>query len=184
MIRIVSSAGFTLLELVVVFSVISILSTIGIASFVSYSNSQVLQGSVSDLISKIHLAQANAASQVKPSAYCLPSDVLNGYGININTSPNGQGNYTYSMYVECNATAYTMGSSSSLPKGVQFESYPIVTTTNNIFFPVLTGGVAGSGMISLTGYNLSKCIIIDSSGVISQQSVSCSKVTLSPTPTP
>ena len=65
-----SEKGFTLLELIVVFSIIAILSTIGLASFVNYSKAQILQGSANDIISTLNTAKSKAASQIKPNT-CL-----------------------------------------------------------------------------------------------------------------
>ena len=41
--------GFTLIEMVVAFSILAVLSTIGIAAFVNYSRSQAMQQATNDL---------------------------------------------------------------------------------------------------------------------------------------
>ena len=58
------SEGFTLLELIVVFSIIAILSTIGVASYTSYARQQLLQGAVNDLSAVLNTAKSKASSQV------------------------------------------------------------------------------------------------------------------------
>lgn len=62
-----NGAGFTLLEMLVVFSVIGLLTGGGFASFVAYSKKQVLDQAVQDLKTGIDHAKFNAVSRVKPS---------------------------------------------------------------------------------------------------------------------
>jgi len=65
MIRIHSSKGFTLIELIVAFSIISIISVVGFASFVTYSRTQAIDNEANQLVSTLNLAKAKAQSQVK-----------------------------------------------------------------------------------------------------------------------
>jgi len=76
--------GFTLLELLVVFSVVSVLAGSGFASFVSYSKKQVLDQAAADIKTGIDTAKFNAISRVKPTVFpCSPSTPLNKYRIKI-----------------------------------------------------------------------------------------------------
>ncbi len=79
------SAGFTFIELIVVFSVIAILSSVGIASFVSYSRTQQLNSSSSELVTLINLAKSRSASQIKPNniGICSNNATLEGYEVRI-----------------------------------------------------------------------------------------------------
>lgn len=77
------SSGFTLIELIVVFSVLSIVSTIGIVSFVNYDKAQQLSGSVSNVVSLLNLAKSNSLSQVKPEQCDQPAIVLDGYEVEL-----------------------------------------------------------------------------------------------------
>ncbi len=60
--------GFTLLELLVVFSVIGLLTGIGFASFISYSKKQAFDQAAVDIKNGIDQARANATSRVKPTS--------------------------------------------------------------------------------------------------------------------
>jgi prepilin-type N-terminal cleavage/methylation domain-containing protein len=152
-----NNKGFTLLELIIVFTVISILSSIGIASFVSYSKAQSLQSAASDLALTLNSAKSRANSQVKPND-C--SGALIGYKVVIgypSTTPITK----YSLYAVCGEPLLIK--TTTLPDNGKI----IFDSDKSIFFPILTGAVGGSGAIVLTGYNLTKTVTIDNVGNIS-----------------
>jgi prepilin-type N-terminal cleavage/methylation domain-containing protein len=158
--------GFTLLELIVVFSIIAILSTIGLASFVSYSKSQTLQSGLNDVTSVLNTAKSKASAQIIPD---LCSGSLVGYGVSIFKSANGSHPAnSYTLEATCSGSGVTQISSTNLPSGVSFNA---ATNTPNIFFSVLTGavitGAPGNGNIVLSGFSLpNKTITVNSLGVI------------------
>ncbi len=149
-----NSSGFTLLELIVVFSVIAILSTIGIVSFVSYSQTQTVEEGSQDIVAAINLARSRSLSQYKPSE-CV-SLTLEGNRVVI--VPESR---IYRTEVVCSGTAFVT-SSHTLPRGVDFNESE--TTTNSIFFPILTFGTRGAGDISVTGFGIIKTITVDAQG--------------------
>src|SRR5260221_9581049 len=73
--------GFTLIELIIVFSVTAILSMIGIASFVAFSQSQNMTNAILDLKTMLLTARSNALSQVKPSVCGVQQ--LQGFQVNV-----------------------------------------------------------------------------------------------------
>jgi len=175
-----NSVGFTLLELIIVFTVISILSTIGIASFVDYSRVQVVQSAGSNLEATINMAKSRALSQTKPAG--CESQVLQGYEVVIDTvnKPN-----SYTIWAVCSdSLANPFGASTnkvSLPTSVNFDLNK--TTTNTVFFPVLTGGIKGGGVIALTGYGQSRCVSMGGGSLVQLQISTCAPIaTLTPTP--
>src|SRR3990167_1262351 len=96
--RIKNKKGFTLIELLVAFVVIAVLSTIGIASFVSYSRSQALTQATNDLATTLTVARSRAQAQVKPSTgVCQNSPLLRydvrlcGIGTNFCVNTNEKG---------------------------------------------------------------------------------------------
>jgi prepilin-type N-terminal cleavage/methylation domain-containing protein len=152
-----NSAGFTLIELVVVFSIMAVLGTVGIASFVSYSRSQSLQQATNDLLTTLNTAKADAVSQIKP-ADCQ-NKTLNGYQVVLlNTT-------SYQLQAICNGSLETTPPSPTpLPTGVSFSSITPMT----IRFDVLTGGVTGYGQITIIGASGTspKTITVTAGGVI------------------
>lgn len=158
----INTPGFTMIELIVVFSVMGVLSTIGLASFVSYSRSQVLQQATNDFTTFINSAKTRAASQVKPSTQCTSLSILQSYSVTINIVAR-----TYSLNVTCSGNS-TVLQTTTLPQNVSFNSATASppTTTTNIIFPVLTGGVNGSGNVVISSYSLIKTVTVSPVGGI------------------
>lgn len=150
------SSGFTLIELIIVFSVIAILSTVGIASFVSYSRAQTLQTAASDFTSVLNVAKSRALAQIKPGECTGQS--LSGYQVDIRS------NTVYDLGVVCSGNYYRL-MTQTLPSNLSF-SLTGQTTTISVFFPIISSGVRGAGTIILTGYGKTKTIVIDNSGNI------------------
>lgn len=149
------SEGFTLLELIIVFTVIAVISTMGIASFVSYSRNQALVQAGSSLENTLNLARSNSLSQVKPSV--CTGNILSGYQVDLDTLNN-----KYTLSVVC-LGLHTI-QTTSLPNGITFSSQ---TTASSIFFPVISSGVTGGGTkIVLTGYSKNFTVNIDTNGII------------------
>lgn len=97
-----NSPGFTILELVVVFAVIGVISSVGFAAFSSYSNKQTMDQTALNLRSGINQAKFNAISQVKPESGC---GTLDKYEIRICTSNNNCATSTnlYETYAMCSS---------------------------------------------------------------------------------
>lgn len=157
-------SGFTIIELIVVFSIIAILSVIGVASFVNYSRIQALESAASNLVSALGVAKSRAISQVKPTAtipQCDNNTTLNGYEVVLNTSAN-----SYVLNVVCSNFHYPVFPTVFLPKNITFSPSPTSTT---FFFPIISSGVQGSGTISLSGYGNLETITVNSIGAIEEQ---------------
>lgn len=157
--------GFTIIELVVVFSVIAILSSVGIAASINYSRAQTLQTATLDLINTLNQAKSYAQSQYKPDD-CNTQD-LQYYRFDIISS--GEDPY-YTLNVFCGANSYEL-LNNKLPKDVDIDS---ANTTSTYFeFPILKGGIEGDPgssspwrirLISIDGRY--KTISVYSSGII------------------
>ncbi|OGH13428.1 MAG: hypothetical protein A3H50_00090 [Candidatus Levybacteria bacterium RIFCSPLOWO2_02_FULL_37_10] len=149
------SSGFTLIELIVVLSVAAVISLIGIASFVSYSQQQSINTAAADIANMFSLAKSRAASQVKPSS-C--SGALNGYRISIPDIASK----TYQLDAVC-SSGDSLILTNTLPSNISFGS-----ANSTIFtFYVLTGGFTMNGLdgtIVLSGFGKSKTITVDSLG--------------------
>lgn len=149
------SAGFTLIELMVVLSVTAVLSVLGIVGFRAYSESQILQSSANDLLSTLNLARSRALSQVKTGDQCSSADnVLASYKVIITPS-------NYSLTVNCGSGLSDEIYNKKLPDGVSFGADASFT------FPILTGGVQPAGCITLSGYGKTRVITVNSVGGVS-----------------
>lgn len=121
--------GFTLIELILVFSMIGIISIFGIASFISYNKSQTLNTAVSDVTAMLNLAKSRASSQFKPTGGNCDSRPLDGYQVVFTTT-------TYSLNAICG------GSVDSLTNPAKTLSQPFTFDASRTFlFHSLSGGV-------------------------------------------
>ena len=159
------SAGFTLVELIIVISVISALSIVGIASYVSYSRAQTLNAAAGDLAVMLNLAKSRAYSQVKPYNVSCQGNPLEGYEVRICSGSTCDGTTdspSFALYVKCGGSTPV---STATFSNLTFTSPP--PTVYSFFFPVLKGSVAGSGTITITNdFDETRNVTVDQSGNI------------------
>ncbi len=145
--------GFTLLELLVVIGIIGALTSIGLASYSSYTTGQAIQIASADMMHMLNRAKSSSLSQVKqPQCGANP---ITGYQVSF-TVPGP----AYTMSVRCNNTTYPV-TSKELPTGVTFAN----GSTTMIFFPVLKG-TSSPATITLNGQTKTKVITVTSTGNI------------------
>ncbi len=148
--------AFTLIEIILVFAIIGIITTIGIGSFSSYNSSQVFGSGVSEVASLLRIARSRAISQVKP-ANCGATP-LDGYRILFNFSGLAQ---DYEQDAICGSTVVVM-SKKKLPGQLKFQIGP--SGISSILFDVSTGTVSAPGNVIINGYGKNSTINIDSTG--------------------
>lgn len=138
--------GFTLIELLIVISIVAIISTIGILTFVQYNRRQVLINSGNEVFSAFNLAKSRAQSQVKPEGRePCDSNPLDGYRIYFEPPPPGGSGCPldstracYFVEVICSGLPDTKPTIYSLPKGLTFN-FP--DGQDYFQFEILTGKV-------------------------------------------
>lgn len=137
-----SSFGFTLIEIIVVFSIMTILSTAGIAAFVSYSRSEAVNAVAQDIVSMLNTAKSRASSQVKPTASPPCGEAgqgrtLDGYGVVISVSSRN-----YKLVAVCGGLEYEIpNENKSFPTNIYIST---VSDPVRLTFRILTGGVDGA----------------------------------------
>lgn len=163
-----SSAGFTLIELIVVFSVMAVLSTLGMASFVSYTNSQKLRNGVLDIKTVLQNARSQALSQTQNSA-C--TGTVQGYEVRIcckgfgTSCPTCNSTGDYEVDASCSTIPNgVLVSKGTLPSGVSIDSS--TTTQRTFHFIPIAGGVTTGGNIGITGNGQVQTITVTTTGVI------------------
>lgn len=150
--------GFTLIELMVVLSVMAFLGTLGIAGFTTYNQIQILQSATNDVAAVLNLAKSRAQSQVKPFALCSSSETLAGYKVEILAPKN------YTLYLRCSGNDRKVEEEAkALPSNVSFKA------SISFFFPIQTGGVQAAGQIIISGYGHNKTVTVNSLGGVSIQ---------------
>ena len=129
--------GFTLIELMVVISIIALLVGLSIAGYSNFNKTQTLQAAAKDLKNNLRLAQNKALAQEKPTTCTC----LSGYQVMIGPS-------SYQMQAFC-------GLDPKAPCGpTQTFSVPTSVTLSpslTVYFYVLGGG-AEPATITLSGF--------------------------------
>lgn len=172
-----TSSGFTLIEILVVFSLMSIVAGVGFASFVSYSRSQTLTQSASDIKGTVDKARFNAISSVKPPAQagCGETDSLNSYTFNfcVNFNPSCTGSEfvngrSYQIHVTCGSQTPLLVLSKTLPANVSFLSPDSGNQCQDVVFTSVSSAVAGGNCgIKVGGYGNAVNVSIDAGGYVS-----------------
>lgn len=131
------TCGFTLIELIVVVSILTVLSTLGIAAFINYSRTQALNEAVSDVATMLQTAKSRAQSQVKPTSGACASSPLDGYRVTFSSaSP------TYKLEVVCGGNTLSPPiETKNLPQDIAFVN---LTSEIPLLFEVLSGRVKES----------------------------------------
>ncbi len=150
-------AGFTIIELIVSFSIMAILATLSFASLSGYQRAQELETATSQVITIMKLAKSRALSQVKPPE--CSETALDGYQFTVSS------NKDYSLSAVCAGTLVPV-SAYMLPVNVVFGTPPPV----NFRFTVLGNGVigadAGGTELVVNGNGKTKTITVYSNGRI------------------
>ena len=154
------------------FSIMAVLSTIGIASFVNYSQSQTLQQAVNDFTTTINTAKARAASQVND--VCSGAS-LSGYDVVLTKTAHPTTDHdSYTLNAICNGVKVPIPPTAKFPSGVSFDSsiFNPPSSPVTVTFSILTGAVSVVPVlpngIKINGVTaqLSKTISVDSGGNI------------------
>lgn len=138
-----SGAGFTIIELIVAFSILAVISTIGVIAFVSYSQIQAVNAGGYEVVTMFQTAKSRAQSQVKPNTGAC--SVLPLYGYEVVLCPGGCNvGYKYRLNVLCGdggGTSQTI-ETKKLPKDVYFSGF---SSETYFLFRSLTGGLEHPG---------------------------------------
>lgn len=108
-----SQQGYSLIELLVVFSLLALISGIGFAGFSEYSYRQVVDQASSDVQAAFEKAKENAISQVKPEI-CGNTNPLYGYKVNLDVDG------SYEIVADCGDLVTPSPEQMQLPQNVTF----------------------------------------------------------------
>lgn len=157
--------GFTLVELLVVASVMMILFVIGIASYTQFNRGQILAQAVLELKNNLRLAQSLATAGEKPTTDLPPCNSLEGYQVTFVTGTL----HFYQIQAQCSNGLKGTPRIFNLPAVVKFQTVP-----SPLLFKVLGKGrgvdlgVEGVGEIgiSLAAFGITKTVTVTSTGEI------------------
>lgn len=146
--------GFTLIELIIVFAILAVLTSVGAASYSGYNNSQIFQVAVADVNQFLTTAKARSLAQVKPTTCGTQS--LQGYRVIIT-----QATSTYDLNVVCGGTVYLI-ERKRLPSPVTFATGSAPSIQFNV-----SSAAATAGTITINGFSKTKTITVSTTGNIS-----------------
>lgn len=160
-------SGFTIIEILVVFTVVSILAGIGIASFASYSRSQQVIQSASNIKLIINEARFNSLNVVKSAVNdqgqtisCASASLL-GYTIDAISPDRIVLTQICDEVSPPNRTIKTL----TLPDNVEITSAIPATDCSRILFNSLSSTAQGIPCsIEITGYGQVKTVVVDAAG--------------------
>lgn len=157
--------GFSLIELLVVFTIASVISGIGFASFTSYSRRQVVVQAAANFKQTVDLARFNALSQVKP-ATCSSAKELSNFKVNVclNAICQMTSGIDYELNLTCEGLEQVQVKK-KLPQNVSFSNVVGSPTCANLTFNTVSGIITGVPCeIFVNGYSNQIKVSIDSSG--------------------
>ena len=167
-----TKSGFTLIELIVVFSITTILSMVGIASFVTFSRQEAVTTGTSELKTMLTRAKSLTFSQVKPNQ-CTATQQFNGYKVlvccssgNLCPQPCQLGG-DYELQVVCANNPVSIDTR-TFAKQVTVDTTLSKTTSRSFWFQPVTAAVVGAGKVTIKGigYNKTATLTVSSTGII------------------
>lgn len=126
-----NSRGYTLVEILVVVSIIGLLFSIGFAGYRDFGRRQELQGVVKQIQGDLRKTQQMALSGVKPDdSRCNNPETLNGYYFRAISS-----GLAYTIEAYCTGGSVIFGETVNLPTGIT-----ISISSNPVLFKILGTG--------------------------------------------
>ena len=152
--RLSSNLGFTIVELLIILSLIALLFTLGIAQYNRFNRSQTLTQTKNELVSNLRLAQGKSLAGEKPNQ--CGDEALLGHQLEFTN------NQSYKIVAVCGSEPYP-----EVKQTVTFPEGVIKTSAENIvFFKILSQGVESEVTITLSGFGETRDIIITAAGEI------------------
>lgn len=156
------TAGFTLVELMVAFSLGITISLVGMLGFSQFSDKQQVESATLNVATMLQKARSRARSQVKPGVGSCATQAMDGYQVRF-CDVAGSGCTTpgqYELLIVCGGLG-TVVETKQLPQNIFVTS----STLPSYQFNVITGA-AQSGQIIINGNGIDKTITISSNGTI------------------
>ena len=146
-----SCPGYTLIELLVTITIITLLFSIGMAQYNRFNRRQILVKAKDELVSNLRLAQSKSLAAEKPVA-C--TDILTGHKIKFINNQN------YKIVAVC-GNEVDLKTDIVLPMGVIKQAGP-----DEVFFRVLSQGSPTDVTLTLSGFGETQTITITKAGEI------------------
>jgi prepilin-type N-terminal cleavage/methylation domain-containing protein len=161
-----NNAGFTLIEILVAFSIVAVITGIGVTSFANISRRQIVYESVTNLKQSIDQARFNAVSGVKSP--CGDSDELVSYRVRIceNQSCTGTNN-NYRIEADCKSQVVLV-SQKQMPDAVTFQPAQTGSTCQYVTFNSVRAKASGVPCsVRVKGYEHTINVTVGTQGYVS-----------------
>ncbi len=161
----IKNKGFTLLEILIVMSVILLISIGSYVGFIQFSRQQSLTSAWDSLRNNLNEARSNSMSQAILTDACnQASQTLVGHQVRF-YAPAGAPHY-YSLEEVCSSGSVTTALVRTvyLPSGVVFTSIP--APSSPLRFLIITGAVSNPTTVTISNGKNAVNISVDSVGVI------------------
>ena len=146
--------GFTLIEILVVFAIMGVLSAVGFASYATFNGAQSVQTGASDVSNLLNTAKIRAISQIIPTQ--CSGKTLTGYQVQV-TIASGQ----YLLNAVCSGSTYLI-QTRTLPVNVTFAT----GSTTAVTFAVASGTPSTLSSMIISGNGKTKTVSVTSTGTI------------------
>lgn len=135
-------SGFTMVELLIVISIMAIFTGIGLIGLKSYTDQRSVSLAASEFATAVRLAKSRAQSQVKPDSGNCANLPLEGYRLQLSTNSAGEAT-AYSIYPLCG------GQNGGIVRQADFPtSLTVIPTHTKITFRTVDGTVEHDGIQS------------------------------------
>lgn len=155
--KIILKKSFTIVELIVVLSIIAIFLGLGMANYQNYQQETLLKQESKNFVENFELTKKKAFSSELYDLNCIN---FNGYRLVINPD-----NKSYDIFFGCN-NSYSKIQTFNLPENIVFQSIPV----SNFYFPPMLDGFFINQVVNLRIKNNStgKCVnvFINRKGVV------------------
>lgn len=166
--------GFTLIEILLVTSIIVILSSVGFFSFTQFNKGRDVNSSYLLLKNDLSEAKSSALSETKPASYCNSAYTLVGYRISLYTATTPD---SYALDVLCKnpsdgKESFVTKKRVNLPTGAALTTSIAALGSYSGIPRVLfdtTGQTTNSGTITITKNGTSRTVGINVNGTISDE---------------
>ena len=149
-----SCSGYTLIELLVTITIITLLFSIGMAQYNRFNRRQILAKAKDELVSNLRLAQSKSLAAEKPAS-C--TGTITGHKVKF---INDQ---SYKIVAVC-GNEVDLKTDIVLPTGVTKKAGP-----NEVFFRVLSQGSPTDASLTLSGFGETEKITITTAGEIKEK---------------
>lgn len=153
------SSGFTLIEILVSISILAILFSFGVTTYIDFNRRQLVAQTAKNIAEDLRLTQSYAENNQKPTG----CDTLQSYSLDFNLAQR-----TYTINAHCSAD-YLVKPTVQLPSVFTFAGF------TQMKFKILRQGwectpLADPCSLSVTGFGLpSQTIVVEKGGVIKIQ---------------